>query len=353
MKEIRKKKQYQDEIFKCSNIPLEWNIFAHKTILISGATGMIGVFLIDVLMERNKLYKDDIKIIAIGRDEEKAKNRLGIYWNVKEFQFIVHDVNKPFMTKEIKESIDFIVHGASNTHPILYSMDPIGTIEANVIGTKNLLDLGTVYKGCRFIFLSSVEIYGENRGDVEAFHEDDCGYLNCNTLRACYTEGKRLGEALCQAYISKYQSDAVILRLCRVYGPTMKKTDTKAHAQFLVNASTGNDIVLKSEGNQKYSYLYVADIITAILTIMIRGKKGEAYNVADEDSNITLKELASYIASISNVQVIYDLPDEIERKGYSIATKAILNANKLKETGWISRYNIQDGIRITYDIIKK
>lgn len=350
---IREKERYQYQIKELAGSILEWNQLRGKIILITGATGLIGVFLIDVLMQRNKEFNDDISIIAIGRDMEKAKERLGVYWDTRQFTFIQHDVNKPYnewFFQELK-NIHFIIHAASSTHPLQYSLDPIGTIDANVLGTKNLLELAAKHKSCRFVFLSSVEIYGENRGDTELFDEEYCGYINCNTLRACYTEGKRIGETLCQAYHSAKIIDIVIPRLARTYGPTMLSTDTKAISQFINKAIEKKDIVLKSKGLQLYSYVYVADAVSAILTIMLKGKQGEAYNVADTGSDSTLKNLAEELASLAGKKVVYELPGEEERKGYSVATKALLDSVKLKSIGWESRYDIHEGLRQTYEIL--
>lgn len=353
MQIIREKEGYQSQIHTYANISLNWSLLTNKTILITGATGLIGTFLIDVLMQRNREFNEDIHIIAVGRDEVKARERLGCYWEEMSFSYYNHDVNMPFGKDCFSKNIDFIIHGASNTHPIQYASDPIGTINTNVFGTKNLLDLSVAQKNCRFVFLSSVEIYGENRGDTEYFNEEYCGYINSNTLRAGYPESKRLGEALCQAYISAKQADVVIPRLCRVYGPTMLPSDSKALAQFIKRAGNGEDIVLKSRGLQKYSYIYVADAVSAILTIMLQGDIGEAYNVADEKSDLTLKEIAEYLAKLCNGQVIYEIPDEAEKKGYSTATKALLKVEKLKALGWQSLYDMQEGLKSTYELLKQ
>ncbi|HHV10471.1 MAG TPA: NAD-dependent epimerase/dehydratase family protein [Clostridiales bacterium] len=349
MQRIREKELYQRQIRRLADSVLDWELLRDKIILITGATGMIGVFLIDVLMQRNKEFNGNIKIIAIGGNLEKAKERLGIYWSDSKFTFILHDVNEPY-SQEMR-NIDFIIHAASSTHPMQYSLDPIGTINANVLGTKNLLELASRQKACRLVFLSSVEIYGENRGDTDFFDEDYCGYINCNTLRACYTEGKRLGEALCQAYHSAKNIDVVIPRLSRTYGPSMLFTDTKAISQFIKRAVQKEDIILKSEGMQLYSYVYVADAVSAILTIMLKGENGEAYNVADIDSNITLKNLAECLAKLSGKKVVYELACEEEKKGYSIATKALLDSKKLKSIGWESMYDIHEGLRQTYEML--
>ena len=209
--------------------PLEGN-----TILLSGAAGMVGKCLIDILMEHNKHAEQKIRITALSRNKEKARERFAQYWDREEFQYLSCDVNIP-----IPESgpVDYVIHAASNTHPMQYSQDAIGTIATNITGTQNLLEYAVSHKTKRCCFLSSVEIYGENRGDTEKFEENYLGYIDCNTVRAGYPESKRLGEALCNAYRQTYNLEFVISRLSRVYGPTMLLTDSKAIAQFIKKAA--------------------------------------------------------------------------------------------------------------------
>jgi nucleoside-diphosphate-sugar epimerase len=203
------------------------------------------------------------------------------------------------------------------------------------------------------VFLSSVEIYGENRGDTEKFSEDYCGYIDPNTLRAGYPESKRTGEALCQAYIAEKGVDAVILRLSRVYGATMSDDDSKAISQFIRNAVNKENIVLKSSGEQLFSYAFIADAATALLHTMLNGETGSAYNVASDRSDITLKDVASTLAKIAGVDVVFDLPNAVEAKGFSKATKACLNTERLKKAGWESRYEMNSGLDLTVKILKE
>ena len=323
--------------------------FDSGTILISGATGMIGVELVDCLMLLNDEYNAKFRVIALARNKKRAEETLGKYWGRSDFSFYEIDINKEVPKIE---HVDYIVHAASNTHPKLYSEDPIGTIKTNVIGTDNLLQCAVNNPGVRFVFLSSVEIYGECPIDKEVFGESDCGYIDCNQVRAGYPESKRVGESLCRAYESKYGIDVVIPRLCRVYGPTMRKEDSKALSQFIKKAVSGQDIVLKSDGQQFYSYIHVWDAVRAILYIMKLGDAGEAYNVSSIYSNIRLRDLANKLAKIAGTKVIYEIPDETERLGYSKATKAILDNGKLKRLGWSEVYNIDKGLEMTVRLLK-
>lgn len=335
---------YLDDIQSVLSSTVDWSKLRNKTVLIAGATGMIGSFLIDVLMKLDV----GCNVVALGRSSERARKRFNCYLGKDNFSFFSVDINQDEIPAI--DTVHFIIHAASNTHPVAYSTDPIGTIETNVLGTNNLLRFAVNSNTERFVFLSSVEIYGENRGDIEKFSEDYCGYIDCNTLRAGYPESKRVGESLCQAYLSKHELDFVIPRLSRVYGPTQLKTDSKAISQFINCAINGENIILKSEGNQYFSYTYVADAVSGIIYCLLNGKKGEAYNVSDEKSNILLRDLAGIAAKHAGVKVVFELPSDVERKGFSKATKAIMDNTKIKRLGWHPKYPIGDGMIRTIEI---
>lgn len=341
---------YKEDVKRVAEMALPWEKFQDTSILISGATGLIGSFLIDVLMWRNNNNNANCRIFALGRNIEKAQQRFAYCIDSPLFHFISHDINEPLQGQTYGK-FDYVLHLASNTHPVAYATDPIGTIATNIIGLKNILDFSVQHHAKRFAFASSNEIYGENRGDQELFDEHYCGYIDCNTLRAGYPESKRCGEALCQAYLKQKSLDIVIPRFTRSYGPTMLESDTKAISQFIKKAVAGENIVLKSAGNQFYSYTYMADAVSGLLTVLLLGETGEAYNIADRGSDITLKDLASILADIAGTKVIFELPDATEKAGYSKATKARLNGNKIEKIGWAPFYDIYRGLERTINIL--
>lgn len=342
---------YQSDIRNVTNLDIDWNRLQGKTLLITGATGMIASALIDILMCKNKNIqgRDGIHIIAVSRNEEKAKVRFATYWNSEFFSYLSHDITMPL--PELG-NVSYILHAASNTHPRAYAMDPIGTITANVEGTHQLLEYAAGHMCERFFFFSSVEIYGENRKDTEQFDENYLGYIDCNTVRAGYPESKRLGEALCNAYATQKGQDFVIGRFSRAYGPTMLERDSKAIAQFIKKAVAGEDIVLKSEGTQVYSYTYVVDAAAAILYLLLYAKSGDAINIADRKSDISLREIARILAEIAHTNVIFEQPDELERKGYSTATRATLNPERMENMGWVAKTDIREGLKKTVECLK-
>lgn len=343
---------YREDLAYVAKLKVPWEKLNGKSILLSGATGMIGSFFIDVIMYKNSYDDLNCHVYAMGRNEEKARKRFGEYWNDSLFDFVEHDVNKTMEYLEIKH-IDFVLHLASNTHPMAYSTDPIGTITTNIMGVYNMLEFADRVHAKRMEFASSNEIYGENRGDVEKFDEKYLGYIDCNTMRAGYPESKRCGEALCQAYIAQKGMDVVIPRLTRSYGPTLLNSDTKALSQFLKKGLAHEDIVLKSAGTQYYSYTYVSDAVAGLITVLLCGTKGVAYNIADEASDIRLKDLAGIIAKASGTKVVFDVPEAVEAAGYSTATKARLDNKKISELGFKAKYDIESGIKRTLKIMEQ
>lgn len=343
--------KYREDLACVAGRELPWEKMENRSILISGATGLVGSFLVDAVMYRNANAGMGCTVYALGRNERKARERFSYCWENELFRFIPYDINKPFVREDIGK-VDFILHLASNTHPVAYATDPIGTITTNIIGTGNMLEFAVAHEASRCAFTSSNEIYGENRGDVEKFDETYCGYIDSNTLRAGYPESKRCGEALCQAYIRQKGLDVVVPRLTRSYGPTLLPTDTKALSQFIHKGVAGEDIVLKSAGTQFFSYLYIADTVAGLLTVLLKGKTGEAYNIADERSDITLRDLAGIIAGIAGTRVVFEIPDAVESAGYSKATKARLDSAKLQSLGWTARYDIREGLERTIEILR-
>ena len=329
-------KLYKTEIKKNIEHNNMLQTFNGKVCVVTGARGMIGSELIDTIMLANQCCGLNCKVYGIVRNMSAASERFHSF------------INEDFI--RVNENVDYIIHGASNTHPVYYATRPIETILTNTVGTSRVLEFASEHKCQKFIFLSSVEVYGENRGDVDKFTEDYLGYLDSNTLRAGYPEGKRVGEALCQAYIEEKNLDCIIPRISRCYGPGLLNEDSKALSQFIHKAVNGEDIVLKSKGTQLYSYIYAADAVSAILFLTADGQKGEAYNLSGIESDITLAELAGYIAAIAGTKVIYDIPDEKEAAGYSKATKALLDTDKIERLGWRSQYSIKDGIKRTLEL---
>jgi len=340
---------YAADIAGVANENLPWEKLAGKSLLLTGATGLIGTLMIDVLMKKNRDDNLNVKIFAAGRNEKVANERFADYFDDKNFSFIKLDVNEP-----IGEDFhaDFIIHAASNSQNKLFASDPVNTIMANILGSHNLLEFAVKTKAERFVFVSSGDLYGKPLNEDDVFDENYCGYINCNTLRAGYPEAKRAGEALCQAYISKYNLDVVIARPCRIYGPTMRLDDSKAMSEFIMNGVRGEDIVLKSQGLPRFSYCYGADCVSGILYCLLKGACGEAYNVSDSSDILSLREIAEYVSSLAGKKVIFQLPSELQAKGFLKVLKVVLANDKLRALGWAPKDDTRSGVKKTVEILK-
>jgi len=328
---------------------INWANLENKSILVTGATGLVGKCLIKVILEHNCAANSRTRIIAVGRSIEKLRERFAEYLNNSDLELYQHDVQQPW---NYTKRIDYVFHMASNTHPLQYALDPIATEMTNILGTHYLLQVVAKNQGCRFVFTSSTDIYGDNRSSKEFFEETDCGYIDCNTLRANYIEGKRASEALCNAYQKQYGVDFVIARICRIFGDTMQMEDSKAVSSFIKNAANGEDIVLKSAGTQVFSYLHVYDVVSALLKIASEGESGEAYNVAANDHCMSLKELAQTLAEIGKCNVVAGVLSEAERAGASTFQNAKLDGTKLCKLGWKAQIDLHDGLEATVNYLK-
>jgi len=346
----RHRKDIQKDIQTAVASRSDWSTLKNKRILITGASGMIGTFLVSTLGFLNDAFDLDLSLIVTSRNVSKLESKLrGETARSDWISFAQIDVLEPFPPHI--PAVDFIINLASNTHPISYASDPIGTILISVMGTKNVLDYAVKCNAQRVCLVSSVEVYGDALTQAP-FSETDFGYIDCNTLRAGYPEGKRASEALCQAYREAHGVDCVIVRLPRVIGPTVLENDSKASSQFIENAVAGKDIVLKSEGQQFFSYLYVADAVIGLLFCLLDGRDGEAYNVSHDSWNIQLRELALRIAKLAGTEVVFDMPNQIEARGFSAAHVALLNGTKIAALGWHPNFDIDAGLAHTIDILK-
>ena len=315
---------------------------SYGSILVTGATGLIGSCIIDILLEANK-NGAKFKIYAMSRSEEKITNR----FSGKVIPFI-QDVILPIKSDN---DFDFIIHCASNADPRSYSTNPVETILTNIIGNENILNYCKEHKSTKMLLTSTFEVYGAIEG-VSIYKENMSGIIDQTILRNGYPESKRSCELLLRSYVDEYDVNAVIVRLPSVYGPTMLKSDSKAHAQFIKNAIEHKNIVLKSKGEQIRSYTYVVDIASGIFKVLFEGEKGDIYNIANENSIASISDVATICAEIAVTKVVFDLPDEVESKGFSKSKDCILDNGKIKKLGWNAKYSLRDGLLETIDYFK-
>ena len=342
-----KNKIYLEDIEKIvKNIPVDG--LRNKLIFITGAGGLICSAITDVLAYINEKYDANIDIYASGRNIDRLKHRFIGYADNSNFHVVQYDVNKKL---DLIKSFDFIINGASNASPALYVSEPVETILTNIIGMNNILQYSVDNNVGRVLSISSSEVYGLKQND-DMFNEGEYGYVDILNSRSCYPSSKRTAETLAAAYHDENGVDIVIVRPGHVYGPTMTKSDNRASSAFAREVIDGNNIVMKSEGKQLRSYCYVLDCASAILSVLVNGKSAEAYNISNPDSVCSIRDMAEAYAKAGNTKVVFELPNEKEKKGFNPMLNSALNADKLLSLGWKGEFDIDTGTKHTIEILK-
>lgn len=327
---------YGQDILNIFHEDLPWEKLSGCNILVTGATGLIGGCLVEALMMNPHR---DYHVYASGRNEDRAKKRFKVFVDDETFHFFKYDVLKPL---EGNVRFDYIIHAASNGSPNFFAQKPVEVMLSNIYGVANLMDYGLSHGMKRMVYVSSGEVYGE--GDGRVFTEEYSGYVDCTKPRSCYPSSKRAAETLCASYIDEYGADVVIARPCHTYGPYFTEQDNRVYAQFIRNVLRGEDIVMKSTGEQFRSWCYIVDCVSALLYILLRGEKGEAYNIANPESNISIRELADIVAKAGERRVVVEMPDYEEKKGFNVVSKSVFSIQKLSNLGWKPLTSIQRGL---------
>lgn len=339
---LENNKKYLSALESVINTNLDYTKLNNKSILITGATGLIGKALVDYIL----MVSENAQVYAASRSESSFSARFSKRDNLHYFEY---NIVKPLVT-DIK--FDYIIHAASNADPKMFAEDPAGTMTANFMGTYNLLEYAKNNCIDRFLFVSSGEVYGQWDGKCDAFNENYSGYVDFTDVRGCYPSGKRAAENLLVCYAQQYGVDAVTVRPSHTYGPTQLKRDSRAMSEFFTKAVNDEDIVLKSLGLPVRSYTCVFDAVSGIVTALLEGKKGEAYNIANKDSIVSIAQLAEKIAACAEKKVVYDIP-EGGVKGAGNIVRGVLDGAKLESIGWTPVYDIDKGIKTTYEIMEE
>ncbi len=340
---------YWDDVEKVIRYVPHVSELFHKSILITGATGMICSAVVDLLFHLNRTSEAGIRIFLAGRSQGRMEKRFYPFSEGTDYFFLQYDATKD---KELGFSADYIIHGASNSSPEMYRIQPVETMLSNLIGLNCLLNMAMHNDTKRLLYISSSEVYGQKQNNCP-FNESDYGYVDILNLRAAYPSSKRAGETLCIAYGEEYGVDTVIVRPGHIYGPTMTDSDDRAVAQFTRNALRGEPIVMKSSGNQLRSYCYTLDCASAILTVLINGEKGKAYNISNKDSVVSICDVAEALAHKAETSIEFCNPSDTEKKGYNLMVNSVLIAEELEALGWQPQFDLQTGIARTVDVMRK
>lgn len=314
-----------------------------KTILITGATGMICSCVTELLLYRNRWCSAGMTILLAGRSRERTQQRFTGFAEGVDYQFVPYDATS---TQSLFFEADYVIHGASNASPAVYVKQPVETMMANIVGLNSLLAQAVKTGAKRVLYVSSSEVYGRKE-KTGAFLESDYGCVDILNPRACYPSAKRAAETLCVSYGAEYGMDTVIVRPGHIYGPTITASDDRASAQFTRNAVDGQDIIMKSAGTQLRSYCYTMDCASAILAVLVKGENGNAYNISNKDSVVSIREIAEALAAQAGTRVLFENPSDVEKRGYNLMDNSSLDATKLESLGWHACFDLQAGVERT------
>lgn len=349
MKGLYVSKTYIDDLdFIVKKMP--WlNHFDGKSIFITGSTGLIGSAVADILLRYSELHNGNIKIYLAGRNKERVENRFNKYISEKYCIYREYDATRK---NELPDSLDYIVHAASNAYPYLIQKNPVETMQDNFCGLMELLQYCADHTVQNVVYVSSSEIYGRKDSN-NPYQENEYGYIDVLNPRSSYPISKRAAETLCASYIAEKDIAVSIVRPGHIYGPTATRKDNRVSTAFAYDAADGKDIIMKSDGRQIRSYCYMLDCASAILYVLLKGKKGEAYNISNPNSIMSIRELAEYLAKVGNVRLKFELPSQDEKKAFNPMSNSSLNSEKLCGLGWKGLFDAELGLEHTVKIIKE
>lgn len=332
---------YQEDLEYISRAGcIDWKRLKRKTIFVTGGTGLIGSTVINGLLYADKKFDFGLQVIALVRNLKKAKEQFRPYYWGDALKFMEGTVeNLP----PVQNSVDYIIHGASPTASLYFIHHPVETIQTAVQGTKNILEMAKAHKVESIVYLSSMEVYGAPLTD-ELIPETRGCTLDSLAVRSCYPIAKRLCESLCAGYDSEYDVPAMVIRLAQTFGPGVSMNDDRVFAEFARSAIHSIDIELQTFGTSKRMYLYTADAVTAILTVLLSGKQGESYNAANPETYCSIVEMARLVArEIAQGDIHVHVPSTVLEGNSKFPPPHHLNLDvrKIKDLGWMPSIDLK------------
>ncbi len=313
-----------------------------RCVMITGATGLIGMHLVRALDAFNQNKDYDTTIIIAARNEEKVREVFSDLLDKKWIRVFISDINSPL---SYPGEVDYIIHGASMTASKDFVCKPVETIKTALTGTENVMTFARNKAISGVVYLSSLEVYGTPDGKNETIKEDDYGYIEPLNVRSSYSEGKRMAECLVSSYSSEYEIPAVIVRLSQTFGTGVDYNDGRVFAQFIRSAMEKKDIVLHTAGNTVRTYLYTRDAVTGILTALTRGKVREAYNITNKETAVSIREMAELVKDTfkeADIDVRVEIPEDVSKLGYNPEMVIRLNTEKLEALGWRAEVSLRE-----------
>lgn len=331
----------QEDLKLMADEHLDWHQFDGKTILVTGATGMLAAYISYFLLYLKEEKGIDLSLLALCRTKSKAENTFKEFLDKPYFNLLLQDVCDSI---QYGGSIDYIFHLAGNASPHFINSDPVGIVKSNMLGTFNVLELAKEKHTSKVVFASTREVYGKNEKE-NSLTETSFGTIDPMENRSCYPESKRAAETIFRSYFLQYGVNFNALRIAHSYGPGMNlHSDGRVMADLMGNVVDGKDIELKSTGEALRAFCYITDAVTGIFYAVLKGKPGEAYNLANETEEISIHDLAQMLVSLrkdADLNVVFNIPKT--NTGYCNYKRVGLNTQKLESLGWKPKVSLKEG----------
>jgi len=338
----------REDLERIATAKLPWEDLRDKTVLVTGGGGFLAAYLVKSLLAVGRLNKLNIKVICVARSTRSVEARLSAYLGAPDISVVQHDISQP-LPGDFPHA-DIIIHSASQASPKYYGIDPVGTLLANSAGTMYLLKHAVESQAEKFLFFSSGEVYGVPVDRDRLVGEQDFGYLDPMDVRSCYAESKRIGETMCASWAQQHGLHTSVVRPFHTYGPGMALDDGRVFADFVADVVMKRDIVLKSDGLAKRPFCYIADATIGFLTVLLSGGKAEAYNVANPDAEISIRDLATVVAGLfpeRGIGTRFDVPVSSDAYLKSPISRSCPSIDKIRGLGWSPTIGVSDGFRRT------
>jgi nucleoside-diphosphate-sugar epimerase len=333
-----------EDLKRIASANLPWEDLQDKTVLVTGGGGFLAAYLIKSLLAVGRLNKLNIKVICVARSTRSVESRLSAYLDSPDLSVVQHDISKPLPIDFPRA--DIVVHSASQASPKYYGIDPVGTLLANSAGTMYLLEHAVKSQADRFLFFSSGEVYGVPGDPDQLVGELDYGYLDPMNVRSCYAESKRIGETMCAAWAQQHGLHTSVVRPFHTYGPGMALDDGRVFADFVADVVKKRDIVLRSDGLALRPFCYIADATIGFLTVLLSGGKAQAYNVANPDAEISIRDLATVVAGLfpdRGIGTRFDVSVNGDAYLKSPISRSCPSVDKIRGLGWTPSIGVSVG----------
>jgi nucleoside-diphosphate-sugar epimerase len=327
------------------------SVLEGQSVFITGATGLIGSALTDVLIRWNETHSGKIGLGIAGRSKERVDARFGEFASREYFSYVPYDATDDSSLPNLSR-FAYVIHGAANAYPSLFMEQPAETMLGCFQGLYRLLSVAKAADCRRVLVISSSEVYGQRQSDQPAV-EEESGFVRLLDPRSSYSMGKRAAETLCACFAAEYGLDTVIARPGHIYGPTATIRDNRISSQFAWQAARGENLIMKSDGSSLRSYCYCLDCATALLVMLLKGQSGCAYNISNPDSVITVRRMAEMLAKAGDVELVQETATVEEKKGFNPMTNSSLDGSKLAELGWTGLFDAETGLGHTVRVLRE